>query len=343
MQTLKRRWRVALSMLVAAALIAATASLVATSAAAASPKTTGARPPTGFVERTTHVHGIDVHYVRGGHGPTLVLLHGYPETWYEWKSVMPALAKHYTVIAPDLRGAGESSAPHNGYDKKTMAEDLHALLVRLGLTQHVNLVGHDIGTMVAYSYAAQHRDEVAKLVLTEAPIPDQSIYNFPALTPSGPGFWNFGFFDVTNGLPEAVVKGREQTWIDRFVAMLAVHKDRATEPAAVREYALRLSDGAHLRASFEWFRALNQDVADNKTYAKEPLDMPVLALGAESSLGTSVPNQVRHYARHVQGGVVADSGHWIFEEQPREMTRLLLNFLAESQTPARIDTGSPTS
>ena len=210
-----------------------------------------------------------------------------------------------------------------------MAEDLHALLVQLRLTHNINLVGHDIGTMVAYSYAAQHREDVAKLVLTEAPIPDQSIYQFPSLTPNGPGFWNFGFFNVTNGLPENMVKGREQTWINGFVSMLAVQKGRATDPAAIAEYAHGLSDSAHLRASFEWFRALNKDVADNQQYAEEPLDMPVLALGAAGSLGQSVPDQVRKYARNVEGGVVADSGHWIFEEQPDVMTQTLLRFLAQ--------------
>ncbi|QRP47942.1 alpha/beta fold hydrolase [Amycolatopsis sp. FDAARGOS 1241] len=300
-----------------------------TSEARVVPQASSAQPPAGFVEDFAHVNGITVDYVRGGHGPTVVLLHGYPETWYEWKDVMPALAEHYTVIAPDLRGAGGSSAPTEGYDKTTMAEDLHALLVQLHLTHNINLVGHDIGTMVAYSYAAQHREDVAKLVLTEAPIPDQSLYQFPSLTSGGPGFWNFGFFNVTNGLPESMLEGREQTWINGFVSMLAVQKDRATDPVAIADYAHGLSDSAHLRASFEWFRTLNKDVADNQQYARKPLDMPVLALGAAGSLGQSVPDQVRKYASNVEGGVVADSGHWIFEEQPEVMTQTLLRFLAQ--------------
>ncbi|KAA9376483.1 alpha/beta hydrolase [Microbispora cellulosiformans] len=303
------------------------ASLAATAVVPAAGAAAGPRVPAGFTERTAHVNGITVNYVRGGHGPTLVLLHGYPESWYEWRGIMPALAEHYTVIAPDLRGAGGSSAPRGGYDKKTMAADLHGLLTRLGLDHDINLVGHDIGTMVAYSYAARHPDRVAKLVLSEAPIPDSRLYTFPSLTPQGPGFWNFGFFTVRNGLPEQIIEGREALWIKRFIGLLAVHKDRAAEAGAVREYAGHLSDDRRLRASFEWFRALDRDVADNRKLAKHKLPMPVLALGADHSLGRFVPDQVREYAENVQGKVVADSGHWIFEEHPAEMTRVLLQFL----------------
>lgn len=301
-----------------------------TAAVPAAGATADPRVPTGFTERTANVNGITVNYVRGGHGPTLVLIHGYPESWYEWRAVLPSLAKHYTVIAPDLRGAGRSSAPSGGYDKKTMAADLHGLLTRLRLDHDINLVGHDIGTMVAYSYAAQHQDRVAKLVLSEAPIPDDKLYTFPSLTPQGPGFWNFGFFNIRNGLPEQIIDGREALWVKRFISLLAVHKDRAAEPRAVREYARNLSDDRRLRASFEWFRAMNKDVADNKRLAKDKLHMPVLAIGADHSLGAFVPDQVRDYADDVQAKVIRDSGHWIFEEHPKEMTRILLKFLKQS-------------
>jgi pimeloyl-ACP methyl ester carboxylesterase len=277
--------------------------------------------------RTAQVNGQTVEYVRDGEGPTLVLLHGYPQTWYEYRAVIPELARHFTVVAPALRGAGGSSAPADGYDKKTMAQDLRALLTELGLNQPVHLVGHDIGTMVAYAYAAQYPDGVAKLVLSEAPIPDPAVYQFPSLTPNGPGFWNFGFFNLANGLPEAMVQGRERVWVELFIASLAVHRDRATESEAVREYARHLEDPAHLRASFEWFRALNQDVADNHEFAERPLSIPVLAIGAANSLGQAVPDQVARYATEVQAEVIADSGHWIFEERPDEMTRILLSFL----------------
>lgn len=139
--------------------------------------------------------------------------------------------------------------------------------------------------------------------------------------------WNFKFFNVTNSLPERMIQGREQTWVNLFIRMFAVHKDEAAAPDAVGVYARALSDPAHLRGSLAWFRTLKQDVTDNARLSQKPLPMPVLAIGASNSLGASVPDQVRHYATDVQGVVVPDSGHWIFEEHPQEMTQLLLTFL----------------
>ncbi|MER5643424.1 alpha/beta hydrolase [Streptosporangium sp. NPDC002524] len=322
--------------MLAALALAPAASAVATPApitavASQTPSKTGDEPrvPAGFRERRAQVGDVAINYVRGGHGPTLVLLHGYPQTWYTWREVLPELAKHYTVIAPDLRGAGKSDAPAGGYDKKTLAADVHGLLTTLGLKRDIRLVGHDIGTMVAYAYAAAHPGDVTKLVLSEAPIPDKTLYTFPSLTPKGPGFWNFGYFSLTNGLPERMVDGREEQWVERFVDSLEVKKNGVSDKQ-VREYARYLRDDAHLRASFEWFRAFPQDVADNRAYGAKKLTMPVLAIGARGSLGDSVPAQVRRYARHVTGTVIEDSGHWIFEEHPEQLTSALLRFLEKN-------------
>ncbi len=202
------------------------------SAPSASAKTGERRVPAGFTEQRRLVGDVNINYVRGGHGPTLVLIHGYPQNWYEWRDLLPELAEHYTVIAPDLRGAGKSDAPAGGYDKKTMAADIHGLLTQLGLNRHIRVVGHDIGTMVAYSYAAAHRADVSKLVLSEAPIPDLALYSYPALTQDGPGFWNFGYFSVTNGLPEAMIKGKEADWVNLFTDSLMVQKGRSTRPGS---------------------------------------------------------------------------------------------------------------
>ncbi|GII78961.1 hypothetical protein Sru01_39430 [Sphaerisporangium rufum] len=286
------------------------------------------RVPAGFQEKKVQVGDVAINYVRGGRGPTLVLLHGYPQTWYTWREILPDLAKHYTVIAPDLRGAGKSDAPAGGYDKKTLAADLHGLLTTLGLRRHIRLVGHDIGTMVAYAYAAAHPGDVAKLVLSEAPIPDKTLYTFPSLTAGGPGFWNFGYFSLTNGLPEAMVTGRERRWVERFTDSLEVKN--GVQGRQIREYARYLRDDAHLRASFEWFRAFPKDVTDNGVYGKKKLTMPVLAIGARGSLGDFVPTQVRTYATNVTGIVIEDSGHWIFEEHPEQLTRTLLRFLQKN-------------
>ncbi|WP_250033738.1 alpha/beta fold hydrolase [Paractinoplanes maris] len=289
---------------------------------------TGAEPrvPAGFTERKVRVGDVGINYVRGGHGPVLMLVHGYPQTWYEWRDQLPELAKHYTVIAPDLRGAGRSDAPAGGYDKKTMAADLHGLLVKLGLNKGIRLVGHDIGTMVAYAYAAAYRKEVTKLVLSEAPIPDSSIYTFPALNPRGASVWNFGFFSLTNGLPEKLVDGRERLWVDGFIDQLEIQKG-GVDDRSVREFASYLRDDAHLAASFAWFRAFPRDVKDNAVNKRTKLTMPVLAVGASGSLGKSLETQVGQYATNVTGKVIADSGHWIYEEHPQQMTRVLLTFL----------------
>jgi pimeloyl-ACP methyl ester carboxylesterase len=319
------------AVLVAAGALIAPAAVAAPErpATAAAPAVrTGVEPrvPAGFTERKVRVGNVAINYVRGGHGPVLVLVHGYPQTWYEWRDQLPELAERYTVIAPDLRGAGKSDAPAGGYDKKTMAADLHGLLVKLGLNRGIRLVGHDIGTMVAYAYAAAHPKEVTKLVLSEAPIPDDSIYTFPALNAKGASVWNFGFFSLTNGLPEQLVDGRERLWVDRFIDQLEIRKG-AVDARGVDEFASYLRDDAHLRASFEWFRAFAQDVKDSAVNRRTKLTMPVLAVGASGSLGESIETQVGRYATNVTGKVIADSGHWIYEEHPQQMTRVLLAFL----------------
>ncbi|MFE2541038.1 alpha/beta fold hydrolase [Actinacidiphila glaucinigra] len=303
-----------------------------TNAAPASASSAGERLPAGFSEHKTRVAGIGLHYVIGGHGPTLLLLHGYPQTWYEWHGIMPALARHYTVIAPDLPGAGQSDAPPSGYDKKTMAAELHALLASLGRAGDVRIVGHDIGTMVAYSYAAQYPSTVKKLVLSEAPIPDKSIYSIPSLTEQGPGVWNFGFFNLTDGLPENMIRGREVAWTAGFIGGFE-GVPGAVSPADIRVFAHYLRDPAHLEASLAWFRVFPQDIRDNEEFAKTPLRMPVLAIGASGSLGDAEGEQAEKYASDVTGVTIAHSGHWIYEEHPEELTAMLLGFLDRPASP----------
>ncbi|WP_240670148.1 alpha/beta fold hydrolase [Actinoplanes solisilvae] len=306
-----------------AALLVAVLALAIPSAAAGHDRgLADSRLPAGFTERK--VHGIN--YVKGGHGPVLVLLHGYPETWYEWNAILPALSAHYTVVAPDLPGAGKSDAPATGYDKKTMAASIHGLLVTLGLDKDIRLVGHDIGTMVAYAYAAAHPAEVKKLVLSEAPIPDKGLYSFPALSADGPGPWQFGFFTLTNGLPEQSVRGREEQWVQGFTDHLEVIKD-GVGPDDVRVFGHYLKDPTHLKASFEWFRAFPADIADNEVNQQHKLTMPVLAIAADHSLKDTLEKQVPNYATDVKSVIIANSGHWIYEEHPAEMTQRLLTFL----------------
>jgi pimeloyl-ACP methyl ester carboxylesterase len=284
-------------------------------------------PPAGFTEAKVKVDGIGINYVRGGHGPTLLLIHGYPESWYEWHDVLPALAKHYTVVAPDLPGAGLSDAPAEAdYTKKAMATDIYRLLVKLGLSRHVSVVGHDIGTMVAYSYAAAHPKDVSKLVLSEAPIPDPSIYAYPALTVKGPGLWWFGLFNDPGTLAYDLMKGKEKVWVTESIPVLEIVKNSIT-PCELSLYTHYLEQPGHLQATIDWFSTFSQDVKNDAAYQKAKLTMPVLAIGGSASLNSTVAAQVRGYATHVTGVVIGDTGHWLYEERPAEMTKLLLHFL----------------
>jgi pimeloyl-ACP methyl ester carboxylesterase len=281
--------------------------------------------PVGFTENAAQANGIRLNYARGGQGPALVLLHGYPQTWYMWRKVMPALAGHFTVIAPDLRGSGGSDAPSSGYDVATLAQDVHQLLAGLGLTDKVNLVGHDIGTLVAYTYAAAHRGSTRRLTLMEAPQMDEMLYQFPATTPQGPGLWNFGFFMLENDLPERIITGREDIWVGGFVDWLEQVKG-GVGAQAVSEYAEHLRQPGHLRASFQYFKAFHQDVADTIRNRSIPLTAPVLALGGAAAIGQVVADQSQAYAKDVTGAVLP-CGHWIAEEIPDTLTEQLLAFL----------------
>jgi len=166
-----------------------------------------------FSHHTASVNGIQLHYVIGGHGDPVVLLHGWPETWYAWHKVMPALAKNYTVIAPDLRGLGDSSKPLTGYDGKTVAEDIHQLVTKLGF-KTIFLVGHDWGTQVAYSYAAAHPTEVKRLTVMELTIPGFA-------PPGRPPLW-WGVFHQTPDVPEALVQGKEMIYLPWFYHNLRI-------------------------------------------------------------------------------------------------------------------------
>lgn len=309
-----------LSLIVLAALLA----LALTASASAQPSPSVI--PAGYTSDFATVDGLRLHYVRGGQGEPLVLLHGFGSTWYEWRKVMPELAERYTVIAPDLPGLGDSEVPAGGFDKRTTAGYIHGLLQQLNLDQ-IYLVGHDIGLMVAFAYAAEYPEEVRQLVLLEAPIPDEAIYSFPALTPQGPGAWQFGFFSIPR-LPEGLIEGRELLFLTRFIRGNAFNQQAFAE-ADFEEYARTYSQPGKLRASFNYFRAFPEDVVQNELYAETPLPMPVLALGAEYSLGGFLLEQVQGYASDVRGGVVTDSGHWVPEEQPAYLVQQVLTFFAE--------------
>ena len=284
-----------------------------------------------FSHHTSSAKGIQMHYVIGGHGNPVVLLHGWPETWYEWHLVMPALAKNFTVIAPDLPGLGDSSKPSTGYDGNAVAGDIHQLITQLGY-KTIFLVAHDIGTQLAYSYAAAHPAEVKKLVVMDFTIP-----GFAPPGPAKPSLW-WPSFHQTPDIPEALVEGKELVYLSWFYHNLA-YNPAAINQTDINEFVSHYSVPGGMHAGFEYYRAFPQDAIQNMNYSKTKLTMPVLAVGAGyiPALGGNITMQTIVYgmkilAQNVQGIIVPNSGHWIPEEQPVFLVKLLNNFFSGNST-----------
>jgi pimeloyl-ACP methyl ester carboxylesterase len=270
-----------------------------------------------------------MHYVIGGQGDPVVLLHGYPQTWYEWRHVMPALAENYTVIVPDLRGFGDSSKPVSGYDGNTTAEDVYQLVSQLGFGK-IFLVAHDVGSQTAYSYAAAHPGDVGKLVLMDFPFPG---FLPPEFGQNGP--WWFAFHQVPN-LPEDLVQGHEREYISWFFKGLAYNPSAITEED-IDVFANHFSSPGGIRGAFEHFRAFPLDAEQNKESSTHKITMPVLVLGGDiyPALGGDFPgnfalNSTKALATNVTGITVPLSGHWIPEEQPEFVISQLFKFFGSS-------------
>jgi pimeloyl-ACP methyl ester carboxylesterase len=274
----------------------------------------------GFHTREIVANGTTIHVRVGGHGPAVTLLHGYGETGDMWGALANDLAKDHTVVVPDLRGMGRSAHPAGGYDKKTQGGDVAGVLDALKIDKTA-LVTHDIGNMVGYAFAAEHRDRVTRFVLIDAPLPGvgpwEEILKNPLL-------WHFRF-----GGPdmERLVKGRERIYLDRFWNEFSATPARFTE-ASREHYAKLYALPGAMHSGFEQFHAFDQDAADNKAFlAQGKLEMPVLALGGEKSFGLTMAEVMRFAATNVQGAVVPDSGHWIMEENPTATIGLVRPFL----------------
>ncbi len=280
--------------------------------------------PAGFASRFAVVDGVRYHYVIGGRGAPVVLLHGWPETWYAWHLVMPALAAGHTVIAPDLRGLGDTAKPAAGYDERTVAADIYGLVHRLGYGQ-VSLVGHDLGADVAYAYASMHPAEVRRLVTLGATIIDEEYLRLPALARPY-NYLNFTFNSTPAPLPEQLTAGRERTYLDGVSYKKLAHSPTALPAADIDEYVRHYAAPGGMHAGFEWYRAFFADVAETATFAKTRLSMPVLTVG-DMLIKGSAERQMRTLATDVRGVVAQGSGHFVAEEQPRFLTQQLLTFL----------------
>jgi pimeloyl-ACP methyl ester carboxylesterase len=278
-----------------------------------------ALPPKGFSNQYAIVNGVKIHYVIGGQGTPLMLVHGFPQNWYMWNRLLPELSKHFTVIAPDLRGVGESGKPQGGYDKKTMAIDLHELAKKLGYKK-IDIAGHDIGMMVAWAYAAQFPNEVNKLALLDALIPGVE----PVWSQVKAQAWWFGFFSQPHSAE--AVEGRMNFILGDFFPAVSFVQNSFT-PQEKAEFTRAYSVKGATRASFLWF-LFDQDIKDNQAFRKNKLAMPVLAMGSDH-FAPFLGAHVRLVASNVKVCTITGSGHWILQEQPAQVQKGLLDFFIE--------------
>jgi pimeloyl-ACP methyl ester carboxylesterase len=281
--------------------------------------------PGGFRSAYAHVNGIRLHYVAGGEGEPLVLLPGWPATWWSYHKVMPALARRYRVIAVDIRGMGASEKPAGGFDKKTMAHDIYELVRKLG-HDRVNIAGHDIGAMVAFSFAANHPAATRKLALLDVLHPDESLYQIPMLPrPGGDTHMWWWAFNQVQDLPEQLLAGRSRFLIDWHYGIGLV--DQSSVSDRDRAVYARVYDKAEaIRAGNGWYQACHQDIQDMKTYAK--VTAPVLGLVAPDTRPW-FEGTLPHVATDVRGIVTVDKAlHWLCEEDPELVSRSLTQFFA---------------
>ena len=289
-----------------------------------------------FHHQVATTGNVRIHYVVGGNGPLVTLLHGFPQNWREWRLVMPVLADAgYTVVAPDLRGFGYSDKPLEGFDVGTVAEDIRQVIAKLGRDKEkVRVVGHDVGSAVAYAWAATHPEQVEQLVLMEG---------LPAgLEPSGAGtpvlqgkpLWHLAF-GMTPDVPERLLADRERIFIE-FLLRRGCYDPMTFSDEEIDAYSRPFAALGGVRGALAHIRAIPSSAALNRKLAEKELEMPVLAIGAELSFGKYMAEGARRFARHVSGIVAERSGHWIPEERPDWLSEQLLAFFGARLTNQRV-------
>jgi pimeloyl-ACP methyl ester carboxylesterase len=280
----------------------------------------GAASDNAIASRNATVEGVSLHYLTAGHGPMVVLIHGYAETSLMWRPLIPKLAERFTVIAPDLPGIGDSAIPADGLDMKTAAIRIHALARSLG-AQNAEVVGHDIGLMVAYAYAAQFPAETTKLVVMDAFLPGvagwEAVYNNPAI-------WHFRFNGPT---PEALVQGRERIYFEHFWNDFAADKTHSIPEADRVAYTEAYSKPGRMHASWAYFVSFQLAAKDFAELSQTKLTMPVLSIGGEKANGDVLAHQMKLVASDVTFVLLKDTGHWVMEERPQETMAALVRFL----------------
>jgi pimeloyl-ACP methyl ester carboxylesterase len=270
--------------------------------------------------RSAQVEGINLHYLTAGHGPTVILLHGYTQTSQMWRPLIPKLVKEFTVIAPDLPGIGDSEIPEDGLDMKRAAIRIHALAKLLGVKK-ARVVGHDIGLMIAYAYAAQFPAEVEKLVVLDAFLPGVPGWE---LAYDSPSFWHFRFHGPT---PEALVAGREKIYFAYFWNDLAADKTKSLPVADREAYVAAYSRPGRMRAGWAYFAAWPDTAKDFAQLAQTKLTMPVLSIAGDKASAAILGPQMKLVATDVTVIELKDTGHWLMEERPKETMDALIAFL----------------
>lgn len=276
--------------------------------------------PATFTEQDIATNGTTIHVRTGGKGPAVILLHGYGETGDMWAPLAARLARNHRVIVPDLRGLGLSARPAGGYDKKTQAGDIAGVLDALHVDR-VDVVTHDIGNMVGYAFVAQNPARVPHFILMDAPLPGIGPWDDILKSPL---LWHFRF-----GGPdmERLVAGRERIYLDRFWNEFSADPAKFDEASRTHYAALYAQPGA-MRAGFSQFAAFDQDALDNRALlARGKLAMPVLAIGGAASFGPVMATVMRAAATNVTQVVIANSGHWLMEEQPTATSDAVIAFL----------------
>jgi pimeloyl-ACP methyl ester carboxylesterase len=275
----------------------------------------------GFVSRTAKLNGVTLHYVRGGTGPAVILLHGFPQDWYAYHKIMPRLAKTFTVIAIDMRGIGRSTAPPGGFDATNVAADIHQLLQRLKL-ERVYIAGHDNGGMIAYTFARLYPNATRGVMILDSPLPGIEPWNE---VKANPALWHFAFHQTPH-LPEKLLAGRQFVYFREFFDRLALNRNAITD-ADVAHYARAYEAPSQLRAGLEFYRRAYPASETFNAAHRSAIDVPIVLAGGDHAMGMLLPRLAdslrRHGCANVTVEVIKDSGHWVVDEQPDSVSELI--------------------
>jgi pimeloyl-ACP methyl ester carboxylesterase len=286
--------------------------------------------PAGFTPAYQVVDGVNLHYLKGGSGPLVLLVHGFAQTWYEWQQIMPLLAENYTVVAVDLPGLGQSDVPKS-YAGQDVAKLLYQFAKSHSPDAPFDLVSHDIGNWNTFPMVAEHPADFRHVVFMEAPLPDEDIYTFPAFTPSGEApVWHFSFFAAGDNLAETLISGKEGPFFRHFFMAHAANPAALT-PELLEMYARSYAKPHSLHAAMEYYRALNETQRRNVPLFQKKLTMKTMAIGGGSpvSVGQFQVDQLAKYTTNMKGVVLPGCGHWVPEECPAAFNATILDFLAD--------------